>query len=380
VKILHIIPALGKGGAERLVLNIVGELSKRENVTVKLITFRDTNAYPFLTEGIDWEVTPARLVPSITGKSIVEVEEIGKAIENFQPDIIHTHLFEAEIISKEVIQRNVTYFTHFHDNMPPFQNLRLATFFNKEKLLRYFERLWMLKKYRHCNNYFIGISKDGESYLKENLPKNLRHKIMLLPNAIETSRFSHAKSYDKAANEPWKLVTIGSLLKNKGHYFLLLVIKHLLELGYSIEFKIIGGGTEKRFIEQKIEELALSKNVELVGFAQHPEAFLFNADIYIHGAEKEAFGLVLLEAMATGLPVVTTNGKGNRDLIEEGKNGFLLEERSVEKFAKKVIELIENAELRRNMGAYAASFSKKYSIEKYADNLLSIYAETSVPS
>lgn len=376
MKILHVIPELGKGGAERLVLNIVSELSKREGIIVKLITFRDTNSYPFLMDSIDWQIVPATLIPSITGKSRIEVEALKQAIQNFQPDVIHTHLFEAEIIVKEIPQKHTIYFTHFHDNMPPFKKLGIQSFFNKSKLLRYFERRWILKKYQSVENYFIAISQDGLNYLHENLPIKLHKNIQLIPNAIEYDRFYVDRDYENKDNERWQLVTIGSLVPRKGHEFLIRVVKYLKENNYNVELKIIGGGTHKDQLLKNISRFGLTDSIQLLGYVQYPENYLKHSDLYIHAATHEPFGLVLIEAMASSLPVITTDGKGNRDLIIDGENGFLIESRDVELFASKVIQLLSNDDLRETMGKKAQLFSKEFAIEKYVDTLLNTYHKT----
>ena len=76
MKVLHISPELIKGGAERLLLDICVELTKRADFEVMVVALRKKNAYPFLTEQITWKVVPSKVIPSITGKSISPSESI----------------------------------------------------------------------------------------------------------------------------------------------------------------------------------------------------------------------------------------------------------------------------------------------------------------
>lgn len=372
MKILHLIPTLGQGGAERLVLNIVAELSKRSNVEVKLLTFSSENAYPFLTENIDWHVVPSRVVPSVFGKPTLEVGTYRTFLTHFRPDVVHSHLFEAELVAREVLQTGVRYFSHFHDNMPPLRKFSPACLLSKDKMLRFFERQWILKRYKKCDNHFISISKNGQQYLKTQLPPQLRKNICLLPNAIALSRFFSPKTY--APNRtPWQLVTVGRLHPCKGHPFLLEVVAYLKQKGHAVVLKVIGDGAEKQNLQQQIAQQKLTEEVKLLGHQSFPEELLKCADLYLHAGVYETFGLVLVEAMATGLPVVTTDGGGNRDLIENNYNGFMLPKREVADFAEKVIFLLENPEERIRMGKNAQSFSKKFGITKYVDKLLKHY-------
>ena len=84
LKILHIIPNFGKGGAERLVLDICNNLSKQKDCEVTLITFRDDNSYSFLINELDWKVIPSSVQLSISGKSMIDVQQLQDYIDSFQ--------------------------------------------------------------------------------------------------------------------------------------------------------------------------------------------------------------------------------------------------------------------------------------------------------
>ena len=105
----------------------------------------------------------------------------------------------------------------------------------------------------------------------------------------------------------------------------------------------------------------------------HPEHYLQEAVVYLHTAKDEPFGLVLLEAMACGLPVVCTDGGGNRDLIEEGVNGYLVQQRNPELLADKIEWLINNDNDRIRMAKAGQEFALNFKIEDYAKKVLEIY-------
>jgi glycosyltransferase EpsD len=122
--------------------------------------------------------------------------------------------------------------------------------------------------------------------------------------------------------------------------------------------------------------LDLSNQISLVGSQEKVEAFLWNADLYIHSAITEGFGLTLIEAMACGLPVVCTDGRGNRDLIHEGENGFMVGERDPKLLADKIELLLKNDNLRLEMGEKARKFAQGFGMEKYVESLLLLYKNT----
>ena len=80
--------------------------------------------------------------------------------------------------------------------------------------------------------------------------------------------------------------------------------------------------------------------------------------------------------MAAGLPVVTLDGGGNRDLMINGENGYLIEEQDPEKFAQKIISLVENKDKYTEISNYCKEYAKKYDIKEYVKKLLVLYKES----
>jgi len=375
LKILHIIPSLRKGGAERLVLNICSELQNRNGVKVKLLVLHPENEYEFLSKNVDVEFCNSTVVPSISGRSSVDISDFEKIIEDFKPDIIHSHLFESEIVSHWHIYKDVKYITHCHSNMKQFRRFNYKTILNKKLLTNYYEKKRLIIQYKKCDNIFIAISKDTENYIKKSLPRQLKKNVLLLNNAINYDKFKYTKedvyfSGIRIIN----LITIGSLIELKNHLFLVDVMNILNKKGIGkYNLTIIGEGPMRSAIENKIIEQQIQSKVSLKGLINNVEDYLKKADLYIYSCTKEGFGLTLIEAMAAGLPVICLDGKGNRDIIEQGNNGFMIFEQNPELFAQKIIEVMENRQLYFEMSRYASEFAKKYNIRAYVDKLLDIY-------
>ena len=368
-RILHIIPRLNKGGAERLCLDICNQLQKHSDVQVRLISFSDENNYPFLTENIDWQVVPASIQLSVFHKNTLNIDALQKAIEDFAPDVIHTHLFEAEIVSRSCNYPQAKWFSHCHDNMKQFRNFGLRTLFNKELLTNYYEKRYLFSHYKtNDGTTFVAISHDTELYFR----KTAKHfDVQLLPNAIDYDEFKGNGNPQQGTK--LRLVNVGSLNKNKNQIFLLDVAKILIEKGVDFEMKIVGGGGDYAFLEQNIEVYQLKNFVSLCGNVDNVEDYLHDSDIYVHSSLSEALGLTIIEAMASSLPVVTLDGRGNRDLIVQGKNGYMVYEQDAEQFADRILEIWNDKQKYNEMSAFAQEFAKKYDIKEYVDQLLELY-------
>jgi glycosyltransferase involved in cell wall biosynthesis len=370
LKIIQVIPNLKKGGAERIVIDIVRTLVKRVNCKVKLILFENHIEYN-VDDILNFiEIIPSSATLSIVKKNRFRISELQDAIELFQPDIIHTHLFESEIITRSCYYPQAKWFTHSHDRMKSFNNLNPLKIKSKMDLTNYFEKLYLIRRYKkNGGNNFIAISQDIQLFLKSIMPRDLQF-VHLLQNAIDVKRF--IKPYNLTSNNEnsiCNLVSIGRLDKNKNHQFLINVVLELKKRKFPVHLTIIGEGEERALLETKIANLNLMDQITLKGLQDNVHEFLWLADVYVHSALTEGFGLTILEAMAAGLPVVTLDGGGNRDLIEEGENGFLIEKENSKLFADKIIEVVNNS----SFSAYNKTFAMKFDISNYVEKLIAFY-------
>jgi len=375
LRILHVIKGLGKAGAERLCLDICNELHKRTDIEVLLLSMTDVNAYPFLTETIPFQIIHSKVRPSISGKSIIDTKEYVDIVQEFKPDIIHSHLFRSELLTREIPFAGVKYITHCHDKMRELAPLSWKTLICKQQFVFYYERRWILKRYKHFDNTFLAISKDLEQYYLKVLPKQLR-KTKVLHNAIDVNRFSKAYRDRSKDNDTLQLVNIGSFAQKKNQQFLVEIVNVLVnQMNMSVSLSLLGDGELKEYVYSKARKYNLLGNINFEGNVNNVEAYLHNAYLYIHSAYIEDFGLVLLEGMAAGLPVICLDGGGNRELIQDGKNGYIFKKQEAELFAERIASLWLNKQLYQEMSANAQQFAKQYDIKEYVDTLIDIYKE-----
>jgi len=369
LRILHIIPRLRKGGAERLCLDICHQLQKRCDVQIRLITFSDENQYPFLTQQIDWQVVPASVQLSVFRKNQLNVDALQKAIDDFAPDVIHTHLFEAEIVSRSCCYSKAKWFSHCHDNMRQFRNFSIKTLFNKQLLTNYFEKHYLFSHYKaNGGNTFIAISRDTEQYFSKTACK---FDVQFLPNAIDYERF--VCKTNRQISTKLRLINVGSYQTKKNQCFLVEVAKILKNRNIDFEINFLGDGEKFAEVAKLICENNLDSSVFQRGNVDNVEEYLWQSDIYIHSSYYEPFGLVLLEAMAAGLPVVTLDGRGNRDLIVQGKNGYMVYKPDAQQFANCILEIWNDKSKYQAMSEFAQQFAQQFDINPYIDRLLAVY-------
>lgn len=370
MRVLHVIPDLRIGGAQRLCLDICRHL-KRRGIETSLVTFGEINDFKSTYPDVEPIVINAHLTRRIFRKPFEDLLALNTFLEGYRPDIIHTHLFEAEYIITGKPLVGAKYFCHFHDNMVQFKRFSIGTMLSKRKLANLYEKYNLLRVYRKTKTHYVAVSRNGQQYIKDVLPKKMHGRINYLPNAVDLKSFI-SDSVKGDNKERRQLITVGSLIELKNHEFLVDVVYELKKRDFICRLKILGDGARKQYLQDYIRERGLQDQVELVGYVQDVQAHLQDADLYVHASKSESFGLVIVEAMAAGLPVVCLDAGGNRDIMGSSEAGILLSEANVELFADEVIRFLEPANyLKRSLAA--VSESEKYGMDSYIDSLLKLY-------
>ncbi|MGI6206845.1 MAG: glycosyltransferase family 4 protein [Anaerolineae bacterium] len=173
---------------------------------------------------------------------------------------------------------------------------------------------------------------------------------------------------------------LGRLVASKGVLSLLESAAPLLRTKPDVRLLVVGDGPLRPMITRKVEELALEDRVRLVGavpWAETP-AYLNAMDVFAFPSYTEAFGLALLEALACGLPAVARESAGTREIVREGRNGFLV--RGDDELRRRLEDLVEDAELRHRLAGQArAAAETEFGWARAARITASVYRQTMQP-
>ena len=186
-------------------------------------------------------------------------------------------------------------------------------------------------------------------------------KVFILPNSIDISKFipklKIGKKYD--------LVSLGRLSPEKELGNLLKVVTKLKEIKPDIKLGIAGKGSEKEYIENKIIELGLTKNITLLGFVDDIIDFYNSGKVFVLTSRTEGLPRTIIEAMACGIPCVASNVGDMEDVIDNDENGYLIHDyKDLDSFALK-INLLLNDKLKYTKMSENSRFKieSKYSYE-----------------
>ena len=188
--------------------------------------------------------------------------------------------------------------------------------------------------------------------------------ISVIPNP---STFETEKS---STLDEKKVISVGRLSPQKNYASLIKAFKLVADKHSDWNLEIYGNGPQELELKKLIAQLNLEGNVFLKGFSSNVKEVMTNASIFALSSVFEGFGLVIVEAMACGLPVVSyVCPCGPKDIITEGKDGFLVEPNDEVTLAKQINLLIENEVLRKQMSEAAKINAKRYKV----DNIISLW-------
>ena len=261
---------------------------------------------------------------------------------------------------------------------------KIVTTFHGYDITRYLQSSCVPNPYKQLfeqGDLFLPISKLWKHRLIE-LGCD-EQKISVHRMGVDCTKFSFTPRY-VTKNDQIRIVTVARLVEKKGVEYGIRAVAKLSQIYHNIEYNIIGDGVLKSELQQLIKDNGAGHTVKLLGWKQQHEIveILKNSHILLapsvtsQDGDQEGIPVVLMEAMAMGLPVLSTQHSGIPELIENGVSGFLVPERDADALAEKLAYLIENSECWVEMGqAGRKCIEQNYDINKLNYQLVSLYKE-----
>lgn len=355
-KILYVITSLGLGGAEKLLLYYLRELDKSKySFSVCCLRAEPNDLLP--------EISKYTKVINLKIKNKFNPLVIGKLIKlfwNLKPDLIHTHLFQPRVyvsIAYLFYYRTIL-ITQKHNSVNP----------RKHNIFVLFEMLSIL-----VNRKVIAISQSVKNSLikYELIPER---KIYVLPNCIDYKEFKEIVDFRKNFREkPIIIGTVGRLERQKGTKYLLMAMKIILLKYPHTRLEIVGDGSLLEELKNLSSKLGISNSVVFFGKFVNVKPFYSRMDVFVLPSIYEGFGIVLLEAMASGVPVVATDVDGIKEVILDSHCGILVPPKNPEAIANAVIKIIENPQLTQSLIDQGFTRVKLFDVQEHVMKLDNLY-------
>ena len=260
---------------------------------------------------------------------------------------------------KEILEKSNIIFLH---NASLVRSMR--SYFPKKKMVLFFhtDKISQLKEICLVDKV-LSVNKT----MTKNINQIKENQAVYLPNCINIKNTNIVQKNNNYStkSKPSELVVgaMGRLVKKKGFKFLIDACSEMKE----IKLLIAGTGIEYN----SLTKASINKNnIKLLGWTRNKEQFFEKIDVFCCSSEVEPFGLVIIEAMSRGIPVISTNCNGPKDIISNKKNGILININNKVELKKAITELKINVKLRQKLSENAKSdFEKKYTFQKYKKNL-----------
>jgi phosphatidylinositol alpha-mannosyltransferase len=235
---------------------------------------------------------------------------------------------------------------------------------------------WMLDRRARKLHGHIAVSKPAQDYASHFVPGDYE----IIPNGVDISYFRpDVPPIQEYCDGKLNIVFMGRLEFRKGINYLLKAFQEVKAEMPETRLIICGPGTKlRRRYEQWVKDVHLQDVVftGMVSYEQQP-SYYRTADIFCAPAtSRESFGMILLEAMATGRPIVATNIEGFAAVVTNGEEGILVPPMTVRPLAEALLKLLKDKQLRQQMGDKGIITARKYAWEGIATRVLAYYEKT----
>lgn len=320
---------------------------------------------------------PAHIVPIYDRVSplydIKAARSVAKIIDNYRPDILHVHGHKAALIGRmaTLLSSRCKIISTVH-NFP--------SGLSKNGIKKHIDRLIYGIVYR--KGYSIAVSSALESCLVREIGIS-EENVKVIPNGIDLKKWApkkrnilRIKRELGLPDNAFLIGTAGRFVPFKGHSVLIDAMASIVERYEHAYLVLLGEGPLRRELEIQVERLGLSSRVRFAGFVDYPEEYISAFNVFVLPSLNEPFGIVVLEALAVGCPVVTTSAGGVVDIIEDGVSGRLVPPGDDNKLAEAIGELIDNDSLREEIIANGTRLvNERYSIDLMAKRTIDVYEQ-----
>lgn len=228
----------------------------------------------------------------------------------------------------------------------------------------------------------VTINTEDYKLVKEHGFRNL-YTYQIDGIGVDTDRFFVASPEQKTvlraeiglSDSDFILIYVAEHIERKNHAFILEAMPQLMARIPQVKVLFAGRGRLLDVNSEHAKRLGVDKNVEFLGFRTDIDKLLALSDVGVSASRQEGLGLNLIEEMSAGLPVVATQDRGHREIVVNGKNGYLFEQGDVADFCNRIHELYCDYDLRKKMGECAKDSVRKFELHKAVENMAKIFNE-----
>jgi glycosyltransferase involved in cell wall biosynthesis len=362
-KIAHFIDSHDPGGAESVVIDLCRSIGPY-GYSAEVYHFGN----PWLERRCEELGIPAVYVPGHRFyKSAATIPLFTAGFSRFlrerHVDLLHSHLFGP--VSSACYSAFIARIPHvgtLHD---------VYTVDEKKSRIRY------LTASHRFGTRLVAVSRQMKTYF--DVLGNYREGVVqTIVNGVDIDRYQCGESENRRAElqitgDTIVFICVGRLEKIKGHADLITAFGQLT-FGHEVLLLIVGEGPCREELERQIDHVGLNGRVKLLGHRDDVPVLLNTADCFVLSSYSEGLSCSIIEAMASGLPVIATNVGGNRELVQEDVNGFLVPPHAPNALLERLKSIVADAQLRARLGRASLSRAREeYSLRTMVREYSALY-------
>lgn len=352
MKVLFAIDSLQQGGAEQSIAHIIRHFSKETQVSILYF-------YPksdLLSTYQELECSIIAL--NLQGKYdfVKGIAGMKKVLQDLKPDIVVTSLYRSNIISRMACKLTGTKLVGtFVDDSYNIE--RRKTFAGTSGFIKYYST-WLVDR---MTSFIPRLWIANSKYIGNSNAKHLgipTSKIEVIYRGRNSIDFDEWK---KPESEDFRFVSIGRLYEKKGYPELIQAFGSIAKKNSKVKLLIYGEGSYRPQMEKQISELKLNNQIILAGNIPNAWQKMYEAHCFVFPSRFEGFSGALVEAMMTGIPIISSDIPMNLEAVENNKTALVHKLKDATDLANKMQEMISNYEPMIEMGKIA----RKVAIEKF---------------
>ncbi len=388
IRIVHIIGSLRFGGAQQLLVNLLNTdiFAEFDNFILTIIhssnsaTLRHVIPLQKIYKCfVNWPTEESQ-IPSYKLRKWLRHAlhftfkyRLKDTLKKLQPHIVHSHIVsEIDIQSETTLKGlNIPFIWTVH-------GMYKSRFKDNSKLIEKVDDAIKLIN-KHKKGKIVGVSK---AVLEDifNKKKISERKALVIYNGVPLEKYGKTRKKDvnwlKKYNIPEDAVIFGAagrLVLVKRYDLIIKAAKMILEKFKDVYFVIAGDGPLYSSLQKEIQKNKVNKRVILTGFQADMPHFFQQIDVFVNVSESEGLPLALLEALASGIPVIATDVGGISEVIDT-TSGILIPKNSVEALVEAISRMLRNED-RQKLKKGALIAARKFSIENTARKYVELYKE-----
>ena len=350
-RVAIVLPYFSSGGAQVMVSRLASHLDL-ETIDAEVICIYGEPQNNWMEQEILNHGVPIKFIGKGKGFSPGAMIRLSRELSEFNPDVVHTHLSAGPYCAPWILTHRVKMLHTVH-NIPDKELIR-----SKQQVMKLL--------YKSRSAVPVGISHEIQALIKKHY--HLKNDAELVYNPVDVSKFS---GVEKLQHDNLVAVTAGRLSEQKNHKLMIEAFINYHAEHENDELIILGDGPCREDLEKMICDNAAESYIHLAGNVDNVAEYFAKADVFVLSSDYEGLPLVVLEAMAASLPIISTDVGGVKDLIDG--NGILTKAGNAEQLLDALVRLKLDPSLMRSMGEKSFDLVQKYDSEVITEEYSSLY-------